>query len=129
MVFERCDRGDGESDEWGVDEMEGGKRMRWAGAVAGGSGFSTETPVEFGERGEARMCGGKVWRLVPSARGEPASASARARSSHFPRMASRLAVTRWEGVGRGVLGECSRRRVWYANGRVGSMVGEGESDT
>lgn len=59
-VFERRERGDGESSEdCGIDgeEMEGGKRMRWAVGEAeeGESGFSTETPVVFGERGEARM--------------------------------------------------------------------------
>ena len=93
--------------------------MRWAVGEAE-SGFSTETPVEFGESGDATMWAGRVCRLGWSSR------SARARSSHFPLTASRLPAMRWEGVQRG-LGEFgwdvrSRRRVWYANER-GSMAG------
>jgi len=59
-VFERRERGDGvcgEDSGIGGGGVDAGKRMRWADgeAEAGESGFSTETPVEFGESGDATM--------------------------------------------------------------------------
>lgn len=75
---------------------------------------STVTPVLFGDKGEATIDEGIVWRFRATGVGwlvrigvgdvvrdenEDSSASAaRTRSSHLPLTASRLFATRWEGA-------------------------------